>query len=282
MNNHHCENNLLSQWHETKKIKEGEDYYFIKKYNPGSYEIKNELSWLNSTMLRAGQVFDIPDVVSASISEGWVKMLYVDKINEMPSKDITDWLIKSAIQIHSVLKSDKPHLRCNVSKGEYVQYVIKYVRERLKTVEASNFELAEGVADWIMKRINSLKTDYFTIVHRDLRGRHLLFRKNQRNPVLVDWEFSNISDPSQDLAKLIYDATVDRGLDRNRVMRYVIDTYAHERKISADCVEEKIRTFLPVIPLEHAMSFINRRPDGYKMKVLADLSFIKVLHDEEK
>lgn len=282
MENNSGEKRILSQWHETQKIGEEGDFSFLKLYTPDSYEIKNEVSWLTSTMVRACSTFDVPEVKEASISEGWVKMGYIDVVSEVPSKDITDWLVKSALELHSVIRSVQPHLRSKVSEGEYPQFVDKYVRERLRAVENSTFDFAPEVADWIMKRISRLKTDYFTIVHRDLRARHLLFREEKSNPVLIDWEFSNISDPAQDLAKIIYDATVDRELDRDEVLRYVIDIYANEKKLSAAQIEEKVRTFLPVIPLEHAMSFINRKPEGYEKKVLSDLCFIKALYEEEK
>lgn len=36
--------NPLKQWHETHKIEENGISYFLKQYEPNSYEIRNEIS----------------------------------------------------------------------------------------------------------------------------------------------------------------------------------------------------------------------------------------------
>jgi thiamine kinase-like enzyme len=144
-----------------------------------------------------------------------------------------------------------------------------------------DFSISPEVSEWINKQINELKVKYFSIVHRDLRCRHLLFSESEK-PTLIDWEFSNISEPAQDLAKLIYDSVVNHNMHRDVIFDRVIDHYAPERKISKEDLEKKVLAFLPIIPLEHCASFVKRRPDGYEKEVLKDLAFITTLYDEKK
>jgi thiamine kinase-like enzyme len=109
----------------------------------------------------------------------------------------------------------------------------------------------------------------------------MLFTEGEK-PTLVDWEFSNISDPAQDLAKLIYDGVVNHRMDREKLTKKVVDNYTSEIKISSEELEKKILAFLPIIPLEHGMSFVKRRPSGYEVEVMKDLAFITTLYEEKK
>jgi thiamine kinase-like enzyme len=113
-----------------------------------------------------------------------------------------------------------------------------------------------------------------------LRLRHLLL-SNENIPYLIDWEFSNISEPSQDLAKLIFDWVVNHWLDFKLFFHKVIDRYSHENNISFELLRKRVLTFLPIIPLEHTTSFILRKPEWYKQEVLKDLSFINKVFNEE-
>lgn len=92
------ENNHFSQQHETQKITENGISYFLKFYNPDSNEIKNEISWLTSQMLKNRETFDIPTIVEASIKTGFIKMNYIEKTEKkQPSKEeLIEYLTRCA------------------------------------------------------------------------------------------------------------------------------------------------------------------------------------------
>lgn len=274
--------NFLRQWHETHRIEQDGVLYFLKKYQPESYEIKNELSWLLSTMIRSCHNFGVPEVKEASTEKGYVKMAFIEESKDgKPAEELVDYLVSAAAELHSLIKADNPKLRTPVSKDDYKPFLKGYTGKRIDSLRGTQFELPEEMERWIQEQIAKLKNNYFTIVHRDMRARHLMFPIDTVKPVLVDWEFTNISDPAQDVAKIIYDATT-HGLDREKVSKRVIDAYAHLQKISKDELEEHVWTFLPIIPLERSMSLVNRKPEGFEAEVLRDLYFIKAVYDEKK
>lgn len=270
--------NKLRQWHETFKISENGVCYFLKKYKPESYEIKNEISWLTSNMINSCKAFSVPNIVSSSVKDGYVKMNYIDILNNKSAEEMSDYLIECALEFHSLIKSDKPYLRTLVTKNDYSKFLDSYVETRINSIK-SEFDFSQEIVEWISTQIQKLKVNYFSIVHRDLRARHLLFSDKEK-PTLIDWEFSNISEPAQDLAKLIYDG-VANGLDRNELIKKVVDVYSNDKKISKDQLEQNVLTFMPIIPLEHSMSFINRKPEGYELEVLKDLCYIRTLYEEK-
>lgn len=272
--------NNFKQWHETHKINEDGVFYFLKKYEPNSYEISNEISWLTSTMIKSCKNFDVPAIKETSMSQGYVKMNYIDIVEKLSKEEIVEYLTECAVELHSLVKSEKPHLRTNISSSDYKPYLNNFVKERIDLVN-NEFFISQEIIDWISKQIYDLRIKYFSIVHRDLRCRHLLFSDAEK-PTLIDWEFSNISEPSQDLAKLIYDGVVNHKMDRKNILDNIVSNYAKERKISEEEVKKNVLTFLPIIPLEHCASFIKRKPAGYEKEVLKDIAFITTLYDEEK
>jgi hypothetical protein len=270
----------LKQWHETSKVEENGVLFFLKKYEPESYEIKNEISWLTSTMIRSCSSFKVPDVKESSVEQGYVKMEHID-VNIFPTNgEIVDFLTASAVELHSLISTNEPRLRTKISQGEYTSYLHNFTKERIERID-QEFKIQPEVSYWIHNQIEALKFKYFSIVHRDLRLRHMLFTEGEK-PTLVDWEFSNISDPAQDLAKLIYDGVVNHRMDREKLTKKVVDNYTSEIKISSEELEKKILAFLPIIPLEHGMSFVKRRPSGYEVEVMKDLAFITTLYEEKK
>ena len=276
----HNNNPELRQWHETHKIAENGVVFFLKKYEPNSYEIKNELSWLLSSMLKCCSQFKVPNVVDSSIEQGFVKMDFIETAEGKPNADILNYLVSVAAELHSIIKSDRPVLRNSVSSAEYSDFLGSYTAKRVTTIKDAGFEVPAEIIEWISRQISNLRTSSYSIVHRDMRSRHLLFSKND-TPTLIDWEFSNISEPAQDVAKIIYDATVN-GLSFEEVKTRVIGSYGYATNQSNDAVEDKVKVFLPIIPLERSMSLVNRRPKGYEQEVLSDLSFIRAVYDEYK
>lgn len=274
--------NFLQQWHETSRIKEGGLIYFLKRYQPESYEIKNEISWLLSTMIKSCQNFGVPEIKEASVQEGYVKMKFIEQLkDDKPADQIVNFLVSAAAELHSLIKAENPKLRTSVSKSEYNAFLDNYTKKRINSLKGTKFELPQEVEQWILSQIERLRNEYFSVVHRDMRARHLMFPIDSPKPILVDWEFSNVSDPAQDLAKIIYDATT-HGLDREQITKHILDAYANLRGVSKDELEEHVRIFLPIIPLERSMSLINRKPEGYEAEILNDLYFIKAVYDEKK
>ena len=171
-------------------------------------------------------------------------------------------------------------MRTKIRESQYIDYLQNYTRERID-ITNWEFEMNPDMVSWIEKNIQELRYWKFSIVHRDLRHRHLLLSEDNK-PTLIDWEFSNISEPAQDLAKLIFDWVVNHWLDFNKFFDQVIDGYAYQRKISPDLLRSRILVFLPIIPLEHTNSFTLRKPDWYVQEVEKDLWFIKQVFNEEK
>ena len=272
------ENISNKQWHETQSFEENGVLYFLKKYEPKSYEIKNEISWLTSTMLRSADTFRVPNIIDSSVIKGEVKMEHIDVVLPPEKEKIIEYLTNCASELHSLLRSEKLHMRTKISENEYIPYLHKFADERIIGI-GKEFEIAESVTEWIHDQIAELKAKYFSVVHRDLRFRHLLFSEKDK-PALIDWEFSNISEPSQDLAKLIYDSVVNHEMDFDIAKKQVIDQYSYQNKISAEELEKKITTFLPIIPLEHGLSFVKRKPVGYEKEIIKDLAFIRAVYEK--
>jgi len=270
----------FNQWHETKRIEENGLVYLLKQHTPNSYEVRNEISWLTNSLFASLNTFKVPQVKSASIEEGFIKMEYVDAKKQPTKEEILAYLIENASELHSLIKTDQPSLRTKTKASEYTPYVRKFTEDRIETV-GGDFNLDRDVSEWILTKINKLTTRYFSIVHRDLRLRHLIIPELGK-PTLIDWEYSNISDPAQDLAKLIYDCVVNHKMDKDTVLREVIDKYAYNTKSSKDELQQRVSTFLPVIPLEHCAAFVKRKPNGYESEVQKDLAFIFSLYEEEK
>lgn len=173
---------LITQWHETGKIMEaGGLISFIKKYEPGSYEIKNELSWLLSTMVRACNQFRVPKIIGSSIDEGYIKMEFIETADGKPLEEVVDFLVASAAELHSLLKTDRPQLRTPVSGSEYNSFLKSYAKKRVDSLRGTEFELSEEMGRWIANRISELRTKFFSVVHRDMRARHLLFSVDKKN-----------------------------------------------------------------------------------------------------
>lgn len=275
------ENNHFSQQHETKKITENGISYFLKFYSPNSNEIKNEISWLTSQMLKNRETFDIPTIVEASIKTGFIKMNYIEKTErKQPSKEeLIEYLTRCASDLHSIIKTKEPITRIKTSAKEYNNYVEQFVKNRFDTIR-TDIEVEKEIEEWMLDKVKKIRTKFFTIVHRDLRFRHLL--TTEEKPVLIDWEYTNISEPAQDLAKLIYDSVVNHNMDMSFSIKKVPETYSYLQKISLPELENKISTFLPIIPLEHCAAFIKRKPEGYREEVLKDLAFIYGIYKKEK
>lgn len=275
--------NRINQWHETGRLEEaGGVISFLKLYEPDSYEIKNELSWLLSAMLKSCDSFVVPTVKEALVEKGFVKMDFIESEPGKPLAEIIDYLVQVATELHSLIKSEKPHLRNRISASEYPSFLQDYTKKRIDSLSGTQFELPAEISEWLLCRLESVHSHYFSIVHRDLRTRHLLFPVNEKptKPVLVDWEFSNISEPAQDVAKLIYDVTV-LGANFETVKKKIVDDYAYLSRVSAQELEEKINAFLPLIPLERDMSLIARKPEGYEKEILRDLFFVRTLYEEK-
>lgn len=181
--------------------------------------------------------------------------------------------------MHSIIKTKEPVTRIKTSAKEYSNYVEQFVKNRFDTIR-TDIEVEKEIEEWMLDKVKKLRTKFFTIVHRDLRFRHLL--TTEEKPVLIDWEYTNISDPAQDLAKLIYDSVVNHNMDMSFSVKKVPETYSYLQKIPLPELENKISTFLPIIPLEHCAAFIKRKPKGYREEVLKDLAFIYGIYKKEK
>jgi len=167
----------IKQWHTTDIIVENDIVLFQKKYKPDCYELKNELSWLTSNFLKSCITFETPNIVSASIKKGILKMDYIET-KKVPSKnEVLELLINIAVELHSIIKTTQPILRVDTKALDYNEYVVNFVLYRVNLIK-EKWKIRKDVATWIINNIQNLSTEYFTIVHRDLRYRHLSFVKH--------------------------------------------------------------------------------------------------------
>lgn len=262
------------QWHKLEEDNDNGDKYLTKYYVPSSYEIKNELSWLTSNLFGACMKFQTPTVVEASISKGYIKMVKVESESKLEPEEILTEIISLASELHSVIKSPEPRLRNHANASEFIPYLKEFAKNKLRLI-GSEIEIDPRIIELMLINLESIKTPYFSIVHRDLRYRHVLQISDQK-PVLIDWEFSNISHFDHDLAKLICDYVVNHGFDANYIMKTVIETYRDLTKIPEDLIFKAVRAFIPLVLLEHGASFVQRKCTDYMTAAKKDIEQLRV------
>ena len=275
------ENKTLKQWHSTTLVAENWINVFTKHYEPYSYEIKNEVNWLTSNMLKQRSSFSVPDIIDASVEKWYVKMQWIQSLDNLNNEKIFEYILSSAIELHSLIESNQPYLRTHINSEEYIPYLIDYTKYRINVL-LWEFDLDEDIIKWVKKNVENLSYWKFGIVHRDLRLRHFLFSEDNNKPFLIDWEFSNISETAQDLAKLIFDWVVNHNQNFRTFFDYILINYSQERRIPIELLRNRILTFLPIIPLEHISSFILRKPNWYSEEVKKDILFINEVYEKEK
>lgn len=272
--------NWITQWHESWIVSEWWSRVFVKHYQPWSYEIQNEANWLTSTILANASTFSVPQLREVSINGWYIKMDALDH-TDGPLDSKIQQILEISVELHGMLQSDRPYLRTKwISITDYLPYLERFTQERLKMIP-EEYWLNISIWNWIIWNIRKLKVGKFSIVHRDLRIRHLLLSWHNK-PHLIDWEFSNISEPAQDLAKLIFDLVVNHWQDYSTAFERVLLFYSNKAWISQELLRERILVFLPIIPLEHIASFLSRKPEGFDAEVKKDINFIKQVYDKEK
>ena len=268
------------QWHETYVIEKQDILLFLKKYQPNSYEIRNEVSWLLSNMIQNCRSFDLPKVYEANISNGVVLLEHINDFNLKQGVIVVDYLVECAVELHSLVRSRRAYLRQGVFQpSDYTTFLRKYYSYRINVIDYEEV-IDREIVVWMMNQLNHYLCDYFTLVHRDMRARHLLFPSNGKKPYLIDWEFSNISEPVMDLAKIIYDAVVQQNLCFENMLHRVVSIYAQATGIDAEILLRKVLVFIPLIPLEHMCSFVERKPINYKNEIAKDLLFIHTAYEK--
>lgn len=268
----------LNQWHKTNIYEEGWKKIFRKNYKPYSYEINNEISWLTSSILRENNYFKIPKIIDFSIKNWFVDMEYINTINNIDIYSNLKRILIVATEIHNKIISNKPYLRTELeSSTDYIPYLIDYTRLRIDNT-LNFFNISKDILDKTLQNINSLKVSNFWLVHRDFRLRHFL--NTEWMPFLIDWEFSNISDTTQDLSKIIYDLCINYEQNFEKVLNFVLDNYYSN--ISKDELENKIIIFLPIIIFENTSSLVIRKPKWYIEEVEKNLSFLNYIYEKIK
>lgn len=260
------------QWHELNEVHEGAHHYIVKHYSPNSYEIKNELSWLTSNIFQACVLFRVPEVIDASIKEGYIKMEKVDNKPELGPAEMLVEIIALAVELHAIIKSPEPRLRNHASASEFVPYLRSFTENKIALIQP-DILLDPSTEGLIMENLDAIVAPYFSVTHRDLRYRHVLQSEGQK-PVLIDWEFSNISHFGHDLAKLVCDYVVNHGFDANDALKIVIGTYRDLTRLPEDLIFKAVRAFIPLVLLEHSASFIQRKCTDYLAVAQRDIDQI--------
>lgn len=258
-----------TQWHDVSEVKEGINQYIVKYYEPNSYEIRNELSWLTSSVFLACNKFRVPLVVDASIREGYIKMAKVEHAPELKPEEILSEIISLAAELHSVIKSPEPRLRNHASAKEFIPYLRDFAEKKFLLMQPE-MDLDENIKKLVLKNLSTITSPYFSIVHRDLRYRHVL-QAQDKKLVLIDWEFSNISHFGHDLAKLVCDYVVNHGSNPCETLKTVVETYCDMTGLPEDLVFKAVRAFVPLVLLEHSASFIQRKCADYMIVAQRDI-----------
>lgn len=210
-------------------------------------------------------------------------MEYIDTLDDpfgMDNKQ--DIIIEIASSLHWLMNTQTPRVRSRevVSLHDYYAYLRNYCSIKFDWVIDGGYCISE-IKDWIITRIWNLKVPYFTIVHRDLRLRHILLSWAKK-PALIDWEFTNISDPAQDVAKIICDIMESKDSFLVPDMEYVLNSYSYIRWISKDELMNRVIFFIPIILIEQIYSLINRQPDGFLKKIDQLMSLLLQFYETYK
>lgn len=280
----------LTQCHDTSIQAVGKQKYFVKGFKPYSYEITNEVNWLTSALVKSCRTFSVPGVIGFSVKSGKLVMEHVGSIEVTQEKAVSDKLdalIGIAAELHMLIVSKRPFLKYTIkSSDEYAAYLKEYISVRIRTL--SFYELNYNYLRQVIDMIGKYSVKHFTVVHRDLRVRHLIWPKNHRVPFLVDWEYANMGDPAQDIAKVIYEHAMG---DTDKVpfagiSQAVLEKYYNltgmKDSASREDLKSRVAIFLPVISLENASSLEMRKPTGYRDAILKEIDFINSLYDYEK
>lgn len=271
-----------TQWHKTFKIKNKREKYFLKKYKPNSFEIKNELNWLKSDLIKKCKTFSVPAIKDFSIKGGYIKMDLIYPRDKKSIKFLLNSLVTISSELHILKIFKEPLLRQKIKRNNFGQYIKLRAKKKIKILRHSGFKISNNIEKWLLGLIEQVEFKNFSVVHRDLRIRHLLFKKNTKLPILVDWEFSNISDPAQDLAKIIYDG-IRYKFKKEKLMKIVIKSHQKNfYSISSIDIRRKILFFLAIIPLEDSCSLLQRRVSEYRKIILNNIKFLNNLYNEEK
>ncbi len=266
--------NEYTQWHKMKEVRDGVNKYVIKYYEPNSYEIRNELNWLTSSLFRECNRFQVPLVVDASIGEGYIKMVKVEHNPELKPEEILGEIISLAVELHAVIKSPEPRLRNHASASEFIPYLREFTKKKFALIQPEIY-LDESIKKLILGNLDRITSPYFSVVHRDLRYRHIL-QTGDKKLVLIDWEFSNISHFGHDLAKLICDYVINHGSNSSEILKIVVETYSDLTGLSEDLIFNAVRAFIPLVLLEHSASFVQRKCTDYMAIAKKDLDQLAV------
>jgi tRNA A-37 threonylcarbamoyl transferase component Bud32 len=240
-----------NQWHKTFIQNDNNKKIFIKEFKPFSYELRNELAWIKNGLLKKCINFKIPDVYEANLSGGYISMQYLDSISNSSLIKIDD-LVVIASEIHALIKRKNPIIKHKLlSKRDYVIYLMDYFETRFNNVVKNGIDISIKTKEWISSEVKKNIPKFFTIVHRDFYRRNII--KTKDNVYLVDWEFANISDPAQDIAKIIYEHCVkNRNEIDVRMIYKIIQFYHNNFKIDEEFnnAKRRIYSFIPIILVE--------------------------------
>lgn len=275
----------LIQCHTTSIQSIDRQEYFVKEFQPYSYELTNEVHWLTSPVVESCKTFAIPRVIEFSAKSGKLIMEYIGHDNPEQEKSLGDklnTLLRIAAEIHSLIGSKRPFLKYAIpNPSEYAAYLKRYISVRIGTL--SSYKLNYSYFRQVIGKIDVYDNKNFAIVHRDLRVRHLLWPNSRLIPFLVDWEYANIGDPAQDVAKIIYEHIMNGTPTASvtQVSQSIIEKYCNLVNIQDDDLKEslkmRVNIFLPIVSLENASSFEMRKPDGYRDAISKEVTFINSL-----
>lgn len=227
---------------------------FVKKYEPAGFQFENEVSWLSSLFIKRCRSFIIPAIKGVDFKNRRIAMDYVAPLDNQIT---TEKIITIASEIHSVLKSNFAFIKEErFTQERYFTYVRKYFMARVEHISKRGVKIDKKIINFLLFRVRKMQIDYFTIVHRDLYRRNM-FRTELGKICLVDWEYANISDPAQDVGKIIYENEI---INKNKLkisrINKIISKYYSLVKLrnTLDSFRNRVLFFVFVIAIEDMAS----------------------------
>ncbi len=281
-----------NSWHfsETSLTHEGIKI-FRKKYVPNSFEFKNELRWLMRLRSLSTKTFLIPEIQSFSEVAGTIDMKFIESFL-IPIEEREIQMQATLKEIRTLENLNVPllkrhwHTELETFTWDYRDYLTDYVSWKLKICMLNFPDTLGHVRESVVRLISEIRVRVFSLVHRDMRLRHMLQWKNDKLPYLIDWEFSNISDHCQDVAKAVYDVTLETKRKYWSVFREYSNKCFGNNPWELLSLEHRMVTYSIVISLEHLASMLCRKANSlengecFDYWIKADIQVLNEIYEQ--
>jgi aminoglycoside phosphotransferase (APT) family kinase protein len=204
--------------HLTGTMRSADDQVLFRKmHEPGSWEFHNEAIRIFeqqtfirnlSTSKKGEPPYLVPKIkkLVGNNQHAWMDM---DFINGEPlAEDPSSYFIvgRSAAFLHTQENRPFADTRQGIFDCDsWGSHLSRYAQSRLTLLAKAGITMEPLEMLIFLEALKKIRPSFFSRVHRDLRLRHFIVDES-KEVFLIDWEYSNYSDPLQDFAKSIYDS----------------------------------------------------------------------------